>query len=373
MADSRLTRVFRWLVCIFSFNFCVPANAGIRPSFNLDYSAWHATEIVVVETSPEDGTFRVVDKRKGDLQIGDVIKIPELRPSADAIPISSYPEDEISIYSSPVNTNIPKQPIGSRMMLFLKRAQGTDQGLVWHSADLMGDMKASAVWLERDQLYCFMQLINPGPSRLVRCSIGRGTEQSASEFALRARVDEINSLRTDFDAVLKENERGVRAAGLRKFVLSDALPAQLAAFHELGKCGSSAGQELREMVNDPALVDHRGELIKALADSEGNAAGPDLNEVLQQEFTYWRSVAASLHEGWWNDDMTAHAPLHQHYESTYAAIIALQQTRYRGALDTIVQFRRLWVSIPRLDANSPDNQLQVECEKLIRLLQSKTN
>lgn len=207
----------------------------------------------------------------------------------------------------------------------------------------------------------------------MRCWITQGTGQSASESAFHARIDEITSLHANFDIVLEESNAAARAARLRKSVLSDVLSARLAAFRELGKCGPSAGPELREMVNDPALVDHRGELIKALADSEGNSAGPDLAAVLRKESAYWKSVAASLRECWWNSDMTEHAPLRQHYESTYAAIIALQQTQYRGAIDTIVQFRRLWVSIPRLDANSPENQLQVECEKLIRLVQSKTD
>src|SRR5215470_1865272 len=43
------------------FGFLQPAFAGIRPSFSLDYSSWHATEIVLVEVTPMFGVFRVVE------------------------------------------------------------------------------------------------------------------------------------------------------------------------------------------------------------------------------------------------------------------------------------------------------------------------
>jgi hypothetical protein len=317
----------------------------------------------------------VVETWRGDAHFGDIINVPELKALPDAIPISQYAEDTFDD-SSKVSTGVPRQPAGSRILLFLKRASEASSSNrnpnKWQSADLMGDMKASAVWIEGDRLYCFVQEMNPGPSKLTSCWLytpGSGS-RAMSEVELRARVDEIKRLRAEFDITVAESDGGARAIGLRKFVLSDVPPAQFAALHELGECGSSALPTLRDMVNDSALADYRSDLIKALVQVGGKTVGSDLTDILQQELTFWQNAAASLREGWWNDDMTQHAPLRQHYENAYVTISALQQVPYKGALDTAVRFRRVWLSIPKLDANSKTNQLAIESENLVRLLQS---
>ena len=54
-------------------------NAGIRPSFNLDYCTWQATHIVIATEGDEiDGTLTVVDSWKGDLRPGEAVSIPDL-------------------------------------------------------------------------------------------------------------------------------------------------------------------------------------------------------------------------------------------------------------------------------------------------------
>src|SRR5689334_7675217 len=69
------------------------ALGGVRPSFSLDYSAWNATEIAVVETSKQDGIFQVTEVWKGTLRSRQLISLPELRPAPDAVPISLYPDN----------------------------------------------------------------------------------------------------------------------------------------------------------------------------------------------------------------------------------------------------------------------------------------
>ena len=44
---------------------------GIR-SFALDYCSWHATLIVLVEVTPKDAVFSVVESWKGGLQSGEL-------------------------------------------------------------------------------------------------------------------------------------------------------------------------------------------------------------------------------------------------------------------------------------------------------------
>src|SRR5207253_7796719 len=70
----------------------IPVDAGIRPSFSLDHCSWNATYIVLVQTTPRDGVFSVVESWKGDLKPRDSLDVPELKSNKDAVPISSYPK-----------------------------------------------------------------------------------------------------------------------------------------------------------------------------------------------------------------------------------------------------------------------------------------
>src|SRR5271169_32229 len=97
-----------------------PAFPAIRPSFRLDYSSWHATQIVLAVTTPVDGTFKVVESWKGDLRVGERLVIPELRPEPNAVPISRYPKEWSEAVRGGVSEQIPRELAGSRMVLFLK-------------------------------------------------------------------------------------------------------------------------------------------------------------------------------------------------------------------------------------------------------------
>ena len=92
-----------------------------------------------------------------------------------------------------MNEVIPKQLPGSRMILFLQSSEeiptknGTDKTgrHLWKPADLFGEMKTSVLWIDGSQVYCFIQLMNPGPSVLFECPI--------SEQKVRDRVIEVGN------------------------------------------------------------------------------------------------------------------------------------------------------------------------------------
>jgi hypothetical protein len=65
----------------------IQVDAGIRPSFSLSSCSWSATHVVLVQTTPEDGAFSVVESWKGDLKPGDSLEIPELKPNKNAVPL----------------------------------------------------------------------------------------------------------------------------------------------------------------------------------------------------------------------------------------------------------------------------------------------
>ena len=167
-------RIGRWLIpVLLVFGCSVSGVAAIRPSFMIDYSSWHSTDVVAVTATARGDEFEVIESWKGDLCSGDHVVIPELKPSANAIPVSLYPDDWFPREGA-VNTEIPQQLVGSRLLLFLKRTpptaqtkdgtQRTQPG--WMPSSLFNDMKSSLVWIDGSRLYRFIQTMNPGPSTL---------------------------------------------------------------------------------------------------------------------------------------------------------------------------------------------------------------
>ena len=53
-----------------------PGFCAVRPSFRLDLSAWRATDIVVVTSTPDDGVFEVAESWKGELAVGEKVTLP---------------------------------------------------------------------------------------------------------------------------------------------------------------------------------------------------------------------------------------------------------------------------------------------------------
>jgi hypothetical protein len=167
------------------------AFAGIRPSFGLDHSAWRSTNIVSVLSTRQDGVFEVAESWKGGLSPGDQVTVPELAPDTDAIPIAEYPKGTTPFYNlSGPYVQIPRQPPGSRIVLFLTRV-GSEPRPKWGPSNLFEDFKTSAVWIDGGQVYAFMQIINPGPSVL--------TTLRMSEAKLRDRVAEITGIQADWN------------------------------------------------------------------------------------------------------------------------------------------------------------------------------
>jgi hypothetical protein len=114
-------RIFRvcWSLLLLAI-LAHPAFPAIRASFSLDYSAWGATHIVLVITTPNDDTFEVVESWKGDLRVGERLVVPELIPASNAVPISRYPKSSLAEIGGGVSELIPRQPVGSRMVHFRK-------------------------------------------------------------------------------------------------------------------------------------------------------------------------------------------------------------------------------------------------------------
>jgi hypothetical protein len=339
-----------------------PSFAGIRPSFGADAEAWRSTDVVMVVTSSVDDAFEVIETWKGDLRAGKRIVVPQLSPAAHAIPISRYPGWPDGLTST-VAQQVPREPAGSHMILFLRRNSSRPAHIEWEPANVMDSMKASAVWINGGRLYCFTQVTNPGPSILQIMS-------SYSEESLKRRVSEVTRTQEQMKLVLAAPEGEERARLLKPYVHSDVSPARQLAVQELGKSGPMAVPTIRGMLDDPAYTEQAPDLIEAMVKAGGDAVGEDLNRRFQQEVAFWKSAGPSLPHGWWNNDAGPDAPFRAQYLRTYQLIIGLQQTRYPGALNPAEQLRDLWVSLPQLNDPSGIDQIARECKTLISRLQS---
>lgn len=344
-----------------------PAGAAIRPSFSLDFSSFQATDIVMVRTVSDDDAFEVAESWKGNVRVGERLVIPELRPAANAAPISAYPQ------SWPRGIGweaIPKQPLGSRMILFLRRSTSegpasngpqTKVSRGWLPSDLMNSMKASVVWIDGNQLYCFRQQLNPGPSTL--------NTLSYSLERLRSRVSEISDIQRDMGTALAARDGHQRAEALKPYVLSEIFPVQQFALEQLGSSGPSAVPTIRGMLDDPAFAKNSSELIEVLVKAGATGVGHDLDSRLLRELAFWRSTAPSLHQGWWNADPSIHAPLREKYERTLQLVVGIGQIHYSPALASVTELRNFWRSQPQLNDPSGTSQMVEECDKSIRHLQ----
>jgi hypothetical protein len=353
------------------------AHAGFRPSFRLDFCAWHATHIVLVATTPTDDVFAVTESWKGDLKPGDTLEVLALKPESAAVPISLYPDVKPPGHSDEygVSGRIPRQPIGSQMILFLKRRHGPvtfTQGTSTRGASewqaVSSEMKVSVVWIDGGQPYCFQQLMNPGPSTLSHC--WQRTQQLNSP-ALRRRINEVLQTQDDLARVLDLEDRGARAEQLQLIVYRDVYEARKEALQGLGKAGSPALPAIRRIMDKPPIPYDSRDLIRALAEAAGEDAGKELNERLRQDLGYWRAIAGSLKEGWWNQDVKPEAPLRERYDETIELVRALDHERYRPAARTATELRDFWLSLPQLNDGTGLSQMAKESGQLVKHLNAK--
>ena len=337
----------------------VPVFGGFRPSFGLEYPSWNATHIALVEITPHDGDFIVLESWKGDLKAGEHINVPQLIPGPHAVPITPLDKDLLAL---PIET-IPKQPPGSRMVLFLMRpVQSTSNATIsktaeWQPADIFHDMSTSVIWLYGSQLFVFRQWNNPGPSLLSRWD--------SSLESVHERVVEIIATKKSLYAVLRLEDKAKRAEQLKPYVHSDVLPAKRLALEQLGKCGPSAMEIIRPMLDDPVYKLDADDLINAYAEAGGDSAGEELNNRLQKELAFWEKTGPTLQQGWWGQDVKPDAPLRLRYSQTIQLIRCLHRTHYKPALKTAVELRDFWRSQPQLELD----QLARECASLVNHLQ----
>jgi hypothetical protein len=355
------------------------AFGGIRPSFMPETCSWRATDIVVVtEGERIDGVFKVLETLKGDLKSGETIEIPEM---------SEFKPKEARLVSEPWYQNsknlAPVYVTGNRMILFLidaKRAGKADdddkedgeQGELaskpntsrWRSANPMGDeVKYSTVWIEGSEVYCFIQMINPGPSLL--------SQHGGKESDLTNEITEVSSVQASLNNAIANSDPAKRAESLRPFVRSSIYLAKETSLKQLAGCGKAALPVLRDLLNDESTVKERADIIDTLEAAGGNAIGPDLTAIVEKETVFWKATGSSLKSGWWNgqgfESLEQVEPLRTRWLVVDQALLSLEDTRYDGCEKAVTEFRDVLRSMPQLYMEHTSRI----CDQILRNLNQK--
>ena len=348
----------------------------------LDYSSWHATDIVVVTPLADDGNFEVLESWKGDLRPGTIIAIPDLAPKPDSLPIDWYPRERLP--GGKAWTEVPIVLPGARIVLYLKdggqTGDSTGKSSRWLASNLFGDMKASAAWIHDGRAYGFVQMYNPGDSVLV--PLWYSTEPNAwsykreelSESSLKQRTVDVLRLQQQIKDAVAIQDRQARAEALKPYADSHVHPAKMFVLEELGKCGEAALPTIRSMLDDPKFSKEDGELVEQYAKAGGPAAGPELTSRLEADLRFWQAIGPTLPVGWSKriDEHGRWAEIHGYsdrYMQTIALIRSLDEIRYPRATFAAAQLRDFWRSLPQLNDPSGLNQMADDADRLVKHLQ----
>jgi hypothetical protein len=376
MTRSFALRSFIFLVLAASWAF-----AAVRPSFRLDYSSWHATDIVEVTPLSDGGKFQVLESWKGDLVPGAPISVPELKPAADSRPIDECVKAGLSTPFGNTCTSVPIVSPGTKLVLYLGDFEKPATPGKWTPSDTMGDMKASVVWIDNGDAYSFVQIFNPGGSVFVQApyitKLSGGSErvERLTEASLKQNTLNVLNVQQQIDQAIAIQDLKARAEALTSFADSKIFPASRFVLQQLGKCGEAAVPTIRSMLDDPKFAKIASDLVEQYANAGGAAAGPELASRFEADIRYWQAVGPTLPVGWWNriDEHGIWADAHgyrDHYSQTIALIRALDKIGYRPALPTAIQLRDFWRSWQQLNDPSGLNAMANEADQLIKHLQS---
>ena len=323
------------------------ASAGITPpSFDLDFCAWCAERIVVVtEGDKIDGAVEVLESWKGDCKKGDRLTVPEL---------AAYAPEKMRAVSKnlfrPAEV-VPATVSGSRVVLFLKRTEEKIAGVgpgrpVWVPVRGLWqpEMRESAAWVEAGKVFAF-------DSDFGLTSMGM------TERQFKQKVDWVLGVQSTIAAAVRLDDPAKIAAALPPLFRPESGFVSGMVIHTLGEAGPKCLPALRGLLKDYSKLDLHSSVVWAMVAAGGDAAGPDLTELLKTELAVWKKVGPKLTAGWWDGKGIPFGEafvLRFHSRRAGDALHFLAKMKHAGCREVVTEFRDLWRTLPSGESPSLD-------------------
>jgi hypothetical protein len=305
-----------------------------------------------------DGRLTVLESWKGDLAPGDAVSVPEL---------AAFNPEPSRLVKKPFwfkDAEPSRHVTGDRMVLFLKekpRAQteGDEaaRGRVWEPAG-NGGVNVSALWVEGDKTYAFIQVMNPGDTILI--------DYGKSESEVKTIFSEVDGERDALERAAAVKEPAARAEALAPFTARESYLTRAAAFDGLRACGRAALPVLRGMLRDRERLQSHAQVIETLTEIGGPDVGEELTRAVAEELAFWKARGPGLKHGWWNrvnePEMEA---LRDRYMKLHAALLGIKKIGDEGSHAVVAELRDFWRFWPQLDDRSGLHQLTKTCDEIL--------
>lgn len=296
-------------------------DAGIRESFRVDQCSWLATHIVIID---EAGS--VQESLKGDLSPGSQIPLEQLK-----MPTQQEIDEALQGHFG-----AKIRPSNKRRILFLIKADSK-----WKPA--ASGMNISMAWQEKEAIYGFRQVMNPGPLCFVQL------EENGTRFYQI--IKETVAQHVKFQAVTQIADSSKRAQALTEFIVRPGnFHCGREAVNELFRCGEAAEKVILDLLDDETKSHYtfHADLIKVYAWIFQERARPRLMREVVDGLAYWKKLAPDLTQDWWTKQS---ARDHSSYSRLYTSLYFLGNIgiteKEREPIQRLIDF---WKSKPLLES-----------------------
>jgi hypothetical protein len=297
------------------------------PSFHLPYSAWQATDVVVV-----DQKGHVLEVWKGTLKAKS-----ELPFGADRFNVSL--DVDYDRFFTTEKDRLPNRIVrvtGNRLALFLIRNGDhpvTDK-LGWKPASFGNDLATCAVWLEKENSFAVQQWMNPGPSLM---------RPLHSEESLKKEVIRLAAIQAALRTAAADPDPESRAKKMVLFLEEQNGPGLHEAQRVLENCGKYGWTEVLPLLQDDKRLPLHSGLVHLAAKTAPVEATPIIEAIIIKEIKYWDGLTA--------DEKSvgcSNPPMHFHYSKLSACLFVLKNVGYKDKSGVVMGLRDRWGESPVL-------------------------
>jgi len=282
----------------------------------LDYSAWEATDVVVV-----DSKGVVLEVWKGGLKPKSVLPVESFKTTT--APEVTYDRFDFDRKEPPKDR--VKRVTGNRRALFLKR--GTKLG-AWEPASIGTSWDESTIWIEQSEAFALRQGSDLGRSLIRPYGI---------EEKIKNEVERIVGVQKAIRTAAMDSDPVARAKRMTAFLGERNYLALEETLEVLKGCGSQVWPVIRPLIDDEEKLPIHSRLIHVAGAAAIDDARPAIESIIESEVKYWDSLS--------HDEQRAgsfNPPMHTHYSKLAACLVVLKRSGYRDTKGLVAKLRTKW-------------------------------